>query len=322
MYKLTFLMNLKYLPIAFLFVIQQLTAQYIVKNTDNTNFQYGIASKLNIELQPSMTSANFRLSVTLGAGYNVKNSFFPALHTGILIFNKGVIGSSFNDPSYKPRFHFFYTAQATARLDKRNYSYYKRYVPLYFFSNFSANPLHNPYKTAITYGAIWMYMQKKAKQRLGFFNFNVGGKAQISYYNDGGPVMKWVGDKHDRYYTGGVVISYHENNRFIFDMVELSYHKFTGYAKHAFDVADKLQMDYVVYADKSQFAFNHQQWKINVSNLSKGYSAHFSVYDYDIWDIQDIIHFNTNVPFHPDYFKNERIAFGGRYEHIYTAFKK
>lgn len=299
-------------------ISQHLFSQHTIETSLQDKFQYGIATKLNIEIQPSMKLANFKLSIAVGVGLQIEAiNFSPTLHTGVILFNKGVIGSALDDPWRKINTHFFYSAIGTVKLDTRNYTYHDRYVPFYHFSDFTANPLQNPYKSSFSYGAIWIHMQDKMKQRVGFFNANIVGRAQITYYNDGGYVLQWVGDKRDRYYTGGLLLSYHGNETAAIDLVELSYHKFTGYVKHAFDIADKLQIDFLTYADTSQIAFNHQRWKLNVSDLSTGYSGNISVYDYNSLDLQDFLHFKTNVPYHPDYFNGWRFAFGGRYEYNY-----
>lgn len=306
-----------------LFFSQILISQNKIDAILEDNLQYGIAAKLNIELQTTKYPANFKLSISAGVGYNIDDiNLLPTLHTGIILFNRGVIGSSFVDPWNKVRTHFFYSIMGTVELDKRDYNFTERYVPLYHFSDFTANPLQNPYKSSLSFGRIWIKMQEGMNQKVGVFNLNVLGRAQITYYNDGGPVLRHLGDKLDRHYTGGIVFSYHGNEKEDIDLIEVSYHKFTGYARHAFDIGDKLQMDFLVYADKSQLAFNHQRWKINVSDLSSGYSGNISLYDFNALDVQDFIHFNSNVPYHPDYFNGWRLAIGGRYEYNYLRIKE
>lgn len=299
----------------------QFYSQYRIDQKNGTKFQYGIASKLNIEFKIN-ENPNFKLSITGGIGYNIENVFFPAVHTGIILFNKGTIGSHLNDSWTKIRAHYFYNAIGAIRLDKRNYSYFERQVPFYHFSDFTANPLQNPYKSSLSFGKIWINLPKNKRQQIGLFNANIVGRAQITYYNDGGFGLEILGDKRDRYYTGGILISYHGNERDDIDLIELSYHKFTGYVKHAFDIAEKLQMDFLIYADTSQFALNHQRWKLTVSDLSSGFSGNIAIYDSNSIDLQDFIHFKTNVPYHPDYFHKHRFAIGGRYEYNYLWLRK
>ncbi len=292
-------------------------SQNWIDRTTASKIHYGISAKLAVEYQVRQ-GPNFKLSLTAGIGADLNEiNFFPTIHTGLIIFNNKVIGISLKDPWAKIRTHFFYSAAGTIKLDQRTYSFDERYVPFYHFSDFSANPLQNPYKTSFSIGAIWLNMQNKMRQRVGFFNFNALGRIQISYYNDGGPILRYAGDKRDRYYTGGLLVSYHGNEQHAVDLIEVSYHKFTGYVPHAFDLGDELQMDFLVYADKSQFAFNHQRWRLTVAGLSSGFAGSFTLYDINSIDLQDFLHFNTNVPYHPDYFQGYRLGFGGRYEGNY-----
>ncbi|MBQ4819623.1 hypothetical protein [Aquimarina sp. MMG016] len=294
----------------------------------DTEFQYGIAAKLSVEIgyrfykkfalrRSNFYTPGYRLSVTGGIGYDVKGDigFFPALHTGIMMFNKGSIGADQSQHGAIPQFHVFASTIVAVELDKKDFSPLERSVPFYHFAEFTANPIQNPYKSSISYGANWIRVQKGAIQRVGFFNLNVLGRAQVSYYNDGGPVLGWAGDNRDRYYTGGLVISYHGNIKDAVDLIELSYHKYTGYQKYAFDVADKLQIDYLNYNDTNQFAYNQQRWRLNVSNINSGYGGHISLFNVNRIDFQDYLHFKTNVPYHPDYYKGYRIMFGGRFEY-------
>lgn len=295
--------------------ISMLSAQNHVDQRFGDAFQFGVSGKLSIEFQTKV-KPTIRCSATTGIGYQLEGlHLFPTVHAGILLFNTGAIGSDLSKPWHKFSSHLFLSTTATAQLDKRSYSYEERYVPLYHFADFTANPLQNPYKSSISFGAIWIRMSEHQKQRIGFVNGNFYGRAQISYYNDGGPVLKCIGDKRDRYYTGGLTISYHGNEHAAIDLIELSYHKFTGYVKHAFDVADKLQQDFLVYADTSQFAYNHQRWKLNVADLSSGFAGHIALYDVNRLDLQDFLHFSTNVPYHPDYNTSSKFAFGGQYQY-------
>ncbi|WP_303316961.1 polymorphic toxin type 23 domain-containing protein [Flavivirga abyssicola] len=281
----------------------------------NSDFQFGIGAKVNIEFSHKFSPA-FKVSLTGGVGYNTDRiRIFPSIHTGILFFNKGSVGADQSKKWYRIQSHFYTSAQLTGQLDKRDFDFALRSVPLYHFSEFNANPLQNPYKSSISYGANWIFVQNKKSQRTGFFNLNIAGRAQISYYNDGGPILKIAGDKRDRYYTGGVIISYHGNNEDQINLIELSYHKYTGYQEYAFDVADKLQIDFLNYNDENQFSYNQQRWKLNISNIKNGFGGSISLYNRNSIDLQDFLHFNTNVPYHPDYYRGYRWMFGGRYEY-------
>ncbi|QHI39049.1 hypothetical protein IMCC3317_44500 [Kordia antarctica] len=288
-------------------------------SNSNSDITYGVSTKVNIEFS-NVSGPAFKFSLTGGIGYDIENVFLPTVHTGILLFNSNSVGADQSKKWYNMQAHFFINTTATARLDKRDFGYFERNVPLYHFADFTANPLQNPYKTSVSYGLNWIFVQDKKQQRTGFFNLNVMGRAQISYYNDGGPILGWAGDNRDRYYTGGVTISYHGDITDLIDLVELSYHKYTGYQKHAFDVADHLQIDFLNYQDTKQFAFNQQRWRLNFSNLENGFGGSVSIYNKGNLDLQDFLHFNTNVPYHPDYYQGYRWMIGARYEYNHTKF--
>lgn len=312
---------LKYFILFTFFFSVKFYSQNEINGFSPKGLQYGFAGKVNLEFNLK-NNPSYKISLVSGIGYNIKNTFFPTLHTGIILFNRGVVGSNLQLNPFDIQKHFFGGLMGTIKLDKKKIDINNRHVPLYHFLDFSANPIQNPYRSSISYGAIWVNLRKKINQRIGFFNVNVMERGQISYFNDGGPVLKIAGDKHDRYYTGGLMLSYHANYNQDINLIELSYIKFTGYTKHAFDIGDKLQIDFLTYADKEQFSYNTQRWKLSVSNINDGFGANFSIYDFNRLDLQDFLHFNTNVPYHPDYNKSKRLMIGGNYQYNYIKLSK
>ncbi len=303
-------------------------------SNSNSRVQYGVSTKVSIELGArfgNVKSINnrffspaYKVSVTGGVGYIIGNDFevFPAIHSGVLLFNKGSIGAN---QSLRPRqvqFHYFFNGHLTAMLDEKDFTYSNKNVPFYHFSEHTANPLQNPFKSSLSFGANLIFVQNNNYQWTGFFNANIASTIQVSYYNDGGPILGWPGDNRDRYYTGGVVLSYHGMSSDKIDLIELSYHKYTGYVMNAFDVADKLQIDFLNYSDLKQFSYNQQRWRLNFSNTNDGFGGSASVYNYNKWDFQDWLHFNTNVPYHPDYYRGYRIMLGARHEYNKTYLPK
>jgi len=284
----------------------------------DSDLTYGFATKLTVEF--GTRAFAYKLSVTGGIGYDIENYFLPTLHSGILLFNNSSIGADQSQHWTRVQSHFFVNAIGTLRLDKRDFSFFERNVPLYHFADFTSNPLQNPYKSSASFGVNRIFVQKKSDQWVGFINVNVMGIGQLSYYNDGGPIAGWPGDNRDRYYTGGITLSYHGDTTDLIDLVELSYHKYTGYQKHAFDVGDLLQIDFLNYADENQFTFNQQRWRLNFTNTDNGFGGSFSVYNKQNWDLQDFLHFTTNVPYHPDYYRGYRMMFGIRHEYNHTKF--
>ncbi|WP_298761659.1 hypothetical protein [uncultured Psychroserpens sp.] len=284
----------------------------------SSDFSYGIGTKLTIELLHK-NRPDFKLSITGGVGYNASINdnygITPSIHGGILLFNKGMVGANQSKKWYKIQAHTFLNTTATFQLDKLDFNPLERPVPLYHFAEFTANPLQNPFKSSISYGMNLILVQDNILQRTGFFNLNIAGRFQISYYNDGGPVLGWAGDNRDRYYTGGLVLSYHGYINDVLNLIELSYHKYTGYQEYAFDVGEHLQIDFINYYDTTQFTYNQQRWRLNFSNLDNGFGGSISWYNKNRIDLQDFLHFTTNVPYHPDYFTKSRWMFGIRHEY-------
>lgn len=288
----------------------------------NTNdFSFGVGVKLNVEFS-FFYRPDFKLGITGGVSYNAEfdNSYgiSPALHGGFLFFNGRSVGADQSRKQYSIQSHAFLNTTAVFQLDRLDTNPLDRPVPLYHFAEFTANPLQNPYKSSVSYGLNLIWVHEWKMQRTGFFNLNVAGRFQVSYYNDGGPILGWAGDNRDRYYTGGVVFSYHGATNDEVNLIELSYHKFTGYQEYAFDVADQLQIDFLNYHDIEQFKYNQQRWRLNITNLEHGFGGSFSLYNVNRLDFQDFLHFATNVPYHPDYFKGYRWMIGGRYEYNST----
>ncbi len=284
---------------------------------NNSDFSFGFGAKLNIELSYKYRP-DFKLGITGGISYNADiNSYgiSPTLHGGFLFFNGRSVGGNQSRKRYTIQSHAFLNTMAVFQLDRLDFNPINRPVPLYHFAEFTANPLQNPFKSSVSYGMNLILVHEKKLQRTGFFNLNVSGRFQITYYNDGGPVLGWAGDNQDRYYTGGLVLSYHGNIEDVVNLVELSYHKFTGYQKYAFDVGEHLQIDFINYKDTNQFKYNQQRWRLNFSNLDNGFGGSVSLYNLNSLDFQDFLHFWTNVPYHPDYFHGYRLMFGGRYEY-------
>jgi hypothetical protein len=288
---------------------------------NNNNFSFGVGAKLTVEFS-FFYRPDFKLGITGGVSYNaeIDNTYgvSPTIHGGFLFFNGRSVGADQSHEKFTIQSHAFLNTTAVFQLDRLDFNPINRPVPLYHFAEFTANPLQNPYKSSVSYGMNLILVHDKKLQRTGFFNLNVVGRFQLSYYNDGGPVLGWAGDNRDRYYTGGIVLSYHGDINDVVNLVELSYHKFTGYQKYAFDVAEQLQIDFLNYHDTEQFKYNQQRWRLNVTNLDHGVGGSISLYNANRLDFQDFLHFTTNVPYHPDYFKGYRWMMGGRYEYNTT----
>lgn len=287
--------------------------------TSTSKFQYGIGAKLSIDigfrfnkswLPYRLFAPSYKLSLTAAVGYEETSiDAYPAIHSGILIFNKNSIGANQSEPAHIPQFHWFINSTLSKSLDNGTFDTFDKLVPFYHFTEFTSNPLQNPYNTSLSFGVNIIGVQN-GWQRVGFFSTNIMRTVQFSYYNDGGPILGWPGDNRDRYYTGGGQLTYHGKRQDDIDLIEISYHKFTGYHESAFDVADKLQIDILNPKDLNQMSYNQQRWKINMSSAKRGWGGNAAIFNLNRIDFQDMLHFRTDVPYHPDYYQGWRIVFG------------
>lgn len=196
----------------------------------------------------------------------------------------------------------------------------KRNIPLYYFSNFTNPALQNPYDYSISAGTNFIVSSDKLRssQRVGFLNAHIN-RLQVSYYNDGGTPFDeaYLGDSKDRFYTGGALVSYQGDTKMGVNLLELSFQKFTGYTKNAFEVSNNLDLAFVDYNKPEEQYFNKSLWSLHISNPEKGIGISINRYNYTDWDIQHLIHFSTFNAYHlvpyRDYF-----SVSGIFYHDYT----
>jgi hypothetical protein len=159
---------------------------------NKNDLSFGIGTKLNIEFGYRRTP-DFKLSLTGGVSYNalIDNNYgiSPTIHGGLLFFNKGTIGANQDMKWYQIQTHVFLNTTAVFQLDKLDFNQLTNPVPLYHFSEFTANPLLSPFKSSLSYGMNLILVHDRKLQRVGFFNVNFAGRFQVSYYNDGGPLL-------------------------------------------------------------------------------------------------------------------------------------
>jgi hypothetical protein len=281
-------------------------------------FQWGFSLKADVEFpiqghQPPV----FRFCGDFGvASEFLAKALYPSINEEVQIYNGGF--GSMRRPAYKKPFvtvdfitaftlttgfNNYFTSEHLA--DTVNW----HVMPLYYFADFVKPALENPYNFSLSLGTdvIASTDKHKTSQRIGFLNAHLGS-LQFSYYNDGGSPFDQLslGDSKDRYYTGGAVVSYSGLQKDLINYVELSFHKFTGYTRNAFEVSNKLDLAYVNYNDENQKYYNKSMWSLNVSNPIKGYGINLKRYNYTKWDIQDLIHWSTFNSYHlvpyDDYF--------------------
>lgn len=304
-----------------LFVAPSSVAQLKVTTNDNKlRTQIGVSLKSTIELgflyvkQQTNASRKPNPIIHLAADAGVGSQFavpwlYPSFNLELQLYNGGHGSRRNNDDLKKPVWNIDLVAAFTMTGGVRNnlmpsrfQQLQKRQVPLYYFSNFVYPALNNPYDWSLSLGTDLIFPltdKKKKKQRVGFINGHFY-PVQISYYNDGGvPVSDiYLGDRRDRFYTGNFMLSYHGKRNTALELVEVSYFKFTGYTKNAFELSNQLYLNTMNYHDTAQQSYNKSIWKLHAASLSKGIGFSITNYDNVRADVQHWIHWSLNNAYH------------------------
>lgn len=174
-----------------------------------------------------------------------------------------------------------------------------RNIPLYYFSDLVYPALQNPFNYSMSIGTNLIFTTDTGKksQRVGFINLHAD-RVQLSYYNDGGTPMSqtYLGDRSDRYYTGGGIVAVDLPRNDAISSLSLAYYKFTGYTRNAFELSNQLYLSYMNYHDASQKYYNKSLWSFTASSLRTGANLSVKAYNQIDLDMQDVIHsaiFNT-----------------------------
>lgn len=292
----------------------------------------GIAIKATIDINSFVDHfrySNYSVSVVGGLGihpFNLKE-LYPTIHAGILLYSRGDLISSYECRGLLKNNYldFHLDLSLTTGIYNRSSNTLIRSVPLYHFSDFTTNPLENPYNAlSLTLGTnlIWFTdssYKKEQPQRVGFTNLMIARRFQINTYNDGSIWAKLgLADGLDRYYTGGGMIAYHFNDNNVLSNIELSFHKFTGHEAYAFDTANQLQLDFIPFKNEDTYYYNKSRWRLSAISLKNNFGFHITIHNPDK-DPQDWIHFMGQDAYHPDILPNKasylnelrRIGIGG-----------
>ena len=285
----------------FLIISVFITSSYgFSQEMDFEKLQFGFAVKTTIDingLESKGKYTNFNVTLVGGIGNNLFDiqNVYPSLHAGILIYNRGDLVSSYKERFFQSTvIDLIFDITLTAGLKQKEVSS-ARIVPLYHFSDFTPNPLENPFRWSVSGGLNFIYSfdrknREKKPQRVGFMNLLIGNTLQVNTYNDGS-AFKFLGtDKLDRYYTGGFLLASHLDRKWHFDQIELSFHKFTGFQKYAYKSANLMQIDFIPFSDPDQYYINKNRTRISVSNTSRNYGLHLTFHNTDA-DLQDLIHY-------------------------------
>ncbi len=314
----------KWYSIVFCFALPVAHAQtkLHVKNS-SSGLQYGFSLKAQVEFSARQQTQAVHMRVALAGGIGtcfIDNNIYPAFNTELQLYNNG-LGSS-KPGKKKPAVNLDLVTALTITTgikdlarQSRSQLFIERNVPLYYFADFGLPALKNPFAYSFSVGTNFIFNSDKAKrsQRTGFLNFHFD-RFQISYSNDGGPpfARARLGDRKDRYYTGDVLVSYHGKRYTAINLVELSYHKFTGYTKNSFEASNQFDFAYVNYRDTAQRFYNKSLFTLNIANPVQGYAFNVKLYNKTKWDIQHLIHWSIYNSYHIVPYK-EHISLSGTY---------
>ena len=321
-------MPLKFLHI-FLFCWVSLTgfAQSKLQiNSSNNGLQYGFSVKAQAEFSTvAHTQApHIRIALAGGIGSSfIDNNIYPTLNTELQLYNNG-LGSS-KPGKIRPGVKGFNLDIVTALTvtagikdflqQSRKQLFINRNVPLYYFADFGLPALKNPFAWSFSMGTNFIFNTSRDKQfqRTGFLNFHFD-RFQVSYGNDGGVPLEniYLGDRKDRYYTGSIVFSYHGKPYTAVNLVELSYHKFTGYTRNSFEASNQFDFAYVNYKKQEQRFYNKSMFTLNLANSVKGYGVNVKLYNKTKWDVQHLIHWSIFNSYHIVPYK-EHVSLNGTY---------
>ena len=290
--------------------------------------QVGLAVKTTLDIGEF---TNYNISVIGGAGFHPfeLKAIYPTLNMGFSLYNRGEFLSSYEFGFWRTYLDGFLNFTVTGGDFRQSIDFRKRYVPLYHFSDLLPAPLHNPFQHSVSIGTNLVFPffdNKKESQRVGYSGIMVDRHLQFNIYNEGSYWGRYkLGDKEDRYFTGGGAFSYHIDSYYLVNQFELSFHKFTGYETNTFQVANALQLDFIPYRKESVFFYNKNRWRFTASNYSKNFAVHITLPNTDR-DIQDKIHFDGDYTYHLDIFENEpgwknelgRLQLGGSFLSLKT----
>lgn len=285
-------------------------------------FDIPIYSEKILRVPGNEPPANFRISASAGVGDRwVSDNLYPSINLELQLYKGGLGGAK--------RFYVKKDSITEKSLKKTDSSTIKKKIDfplqldavlaftltagfvndhpdrnslLRYFSDFATPSLRNPYSSSLSLGTNMVITtdSRRKFQRLGFFNLNVEG-VQLSYYNDGGFGFRNInlGDKEDRFYTGGGNLSYDFTDKNNWITIELSAHKFTGNTKSAFEFSNETESKTVRYKDTSQYPYNKSLLRANfIYQNSHDFGFGFSFSAFNKFDIQHLIHRLTSDSYH------------------------
>ncbi|MDN5286558.1 MAG: Toxin 23 [Mucilaginibacter sp.] len=296
--------------IAVLFVITAGAQVHYNTNTSQVPIQFGVSAKLTVSFELKehrYAPPVYRFGLNGGLMYTIAQTVSPSYNLEVQLYNGGLGSSAYGKLRHRTTLDFInaftFTAGSDYRLTPRRADLLSaNKIPLYYFADFVYPALVNPYHFSISAGTNLVFTtdKKKKSQRIGFINFHQG-RFQFSYYNDGGALIKSIGtgDRYDRYYTGGGLLSYHLNptNNYM-NLIELGFHKFSGFTENAFNLSNLIGLSFVNYSDITQQYYNKGCYSLHLANTNKGFGFTLKRENDYSNDFQSLIHYVIYDAYH------------------------
>lgn len=270
----------------------------------------GVQRGIGVKVLASFSTVeklNYRIGLIAGFGGYLgdKRWLYPAFNTDLMLFGGGMGSPS---PGIKSCLNVEWIVSYLATIgchDRLNHASSSRpeirNYPLYYFNNWSHPSLQNPFEYSVSLGGNVVFFITKylrpSRQMVGFLNLHAS-RLQASYANDGPPFRQPFGDRFDRYHTGAGYVSFHGDNDWEVNLIELGYNKFTGYSHSSYEISNQLGNAYVFYEDENQNFFNKTNFYLNAANLTRHLGLAFSVVNFPWVDIQHSIHLARHFPLH------------------------
>ena len=273
--------------------------------SSRTAIQYGYGLKFTADIS-RIEKLSFRLGITSGLGaFWGGNWLYPSLNGDFMIFRGGLGSARPGDKSrfidYEGIISYMITAgfsnrlrfASSARPGLRNY-------PLYYMNTWNLPSLQNPFRWSGSVGGNLVFLLSRRTHKfqvVGFANLHLD-RVQLNYINDGPPFRPPLGDLFDRLHTGGVFLTFHGNDNWAVNLIELGYNKFTGYSPSSYELTNKIGGSYVFYKDPKENYYNKSNWQLTVGNTTRYWAVSAIAYNHPRADIQHRIHNSSYYPLH------------------------
>jgi hypothetical protein len=108
-----------------------------------------------------------------------------------------------------------------------------------------------------------------------------------------------LGDSYDRYYTGGGLLSYHlDPTKANLNLIELGFHKFSGFTENAFNLSNLIGVAFTNYSLPEQQYYNKGCYSLYLANTNSGFGVTIKRENDYALDFQSLIHYEIYDSYH------------------------